>query len=349
MTVAKIQPKPVPTPTKAPTFVSEWNRQWNEGWNRGWNEGFNRQPISFGNGAFEEGRKVGYGVGLKEYQTRTGRTPGLDRNIGNISFGPVASVIPSKQDVLGTTNVAASTGVQGTTMGDTTTSPREKTAEEVLGDLLSGLKTSLEPVKTIPEFQFDYEQAEKEALEKLRPYYEEKLGIAQGDVMAAKKMIEEDYEKGKRLRAEDVETQTKEHEILAEEEKRNTLAELNRRGLLFGQVAEGQAKAPYSEYAQTYAFNPLQEKQSARKLAIERALQRQEEQATTTRKKGLEEQDTAIEKYKRALNEERAGKIRTEFVPEALERARIKYETAYGPYINDYISQVKRFLQGGQA
>lgn len=60
----------------------------------------------------------------------------------------------------------------------------------------------------IEPFNFDYEQAELDALEKLRPYYEELLARAQGDLTRAQGYLTEDYNRGLRYRAEDFDTAT---------------------------------------------------------------------------------------------------------------------------------------------
>ena len=92
---------------------------------------------------------------------------------------------------------------------------------------------------TIPPFTFDYDQAEREAFEKLRPYYEQKLAEAQGDVNLAKGRIEEDYSRGRRYRQEDLAQQLPEEQRSSEEEKARISESLNQRGLLFGQIPLG--------------------------------------------------------------------------------------------------------------
>lgn len=196
----------------------------------------------------------------------------------------------------------------------------------------------------IPAFKFDYDQAEREAFAKLEPYYRQKLEEAQFDVDRAKRLIEEDYKRGKRYREEDLTTQLGADQLSREEEIRNTLTELNRRGVLFGEIEpggqeRGVSRAPYSDIAQRFTLSPLTERQGARKQAIERAISRQEEVAGVTRQRGIEEQDVAFPRYKRDLEEEKRKRALFEFVPLARERAQARYEESIGPSINQYLQR----------
>lgn len=183
----------------------------------------------------------------------------------------------------------------------------------------------------IPGFTFDYGQAEAEAREKLRPYYEQKLRDAQGDVERAKRLIEEDYAIGKRYAQEDTTTELAADTQLAKQETQVATEGLNKRGLLFGEIpTAGQSAAPYSQFAQMSELNPLAEKQSQRKMAIERALARQEEVAGLTRKRGIEEQNIQFPRQEQAILEEKEQKVQEQFVPQAYERARARYDATYG-------------------
>lgn len=194
----------------------------------------------------------------------------------------------------------------------------------------------------IPAFKFDYDLAEKEALAKLEPYYRQKLKENEGDVARAKLAIEEDYKRGRRYREEDLETQLAADRRLKEEELREALTELNRRGILFGEIdpsalARGETKAPYSDIAQRFTLTPLSERQQAREQAIRRALARQEEVSGVERKRGIEELDIVLPRVKRELEEEKKRRAIAEFVPLARERARARYEEAYYPTIQRYL------------
>ena len=179
----------------------------------------------------------------------------------------------------------------------------------------------------IPPFSFNWEQEEKIALEKLAPYYAEKLKEAQGDVDRAKRLIEEDYVRGKRYREEDQATQLGEAGVAEQEETAGTKETLNRRGLLFGEMAPGQesSAAPVSEFAQKFELDPLQKKQQARRAAIQRAIARQEEVAGVEKTRGLEEQNIAFPRFQRELEREKTQKAVLEMTPMKYQRELTKY------------------------
>jgi len=154
----------------------------------------------------------------------------------------------------------------------------------------------------IPAFNFNWEATRKAEYDRLTPYYEQKLIDAKGDIELAKKFIDDDYNKGVRVREEDFNvTQRKSDEdfisSLAEagrktqEETFDTQGGLNKRGVLFGEAPQGTAgqnPMQTSQYANQFFLQPLDERQKARKLAIERALQRDMEVAGLTRSRGDE-------------------------------------------------------------
>lgn len=187
---------------------------------------------------------------------------------------------------------------------------------------------------SLPAFKFDWEAAEKEALQKLEPYYVEKLKEAGGDVERAKKLLEDDYVRGKRYREEDEKTQIATDTQTAKEETTSAVENLNRRGLLFSEMEPDQAAtssaAPYSQYAQKFELNPLAEKQQARRQAIQRAIMRQEEIAGEERKRGIEEQDIAFPRYKKALEEEKKEKATLQMAPLKYQRELTKYNATVG-------------------
>ena len=185
---------------------------------------------------------------------------------------------------------------------------------------------------TITPFNFDWTAAEAEALEKLRPYYEEKLKEAEGDVGRAKQLIEEDYDRGKRYREEDLATQTTADTQTAKEETQGSMEALNRRGVLFGQMDPGQetSAAPISDFAQKFELDPLQAKQQARRQAIQRAISRQEEVAGVEKTRGLQEQDIAFPRYKKALEEEKQEKAVLQMAPLKYQRELTKYNATVG-------------------
>lgn len=223
-------------------------------------------------------------------------------------------------------------------------------AIEKAGQLNPAQRTQLEALKknspsgsggNIPAFSFDYAQAEAEARAKLEPYYAQKLADAKGDVELAKRYIEEDYQRGMRTAAEDRATQLTEDATTAREETDVVREGLNKRGLLFGEIPMGQqiSAAPLSGLAQNQVINPLQQKQAARKQAIERAIARQEEVAGVTRTRGIEEQNILYPRQEQALLEEKENKVQTQYVPLAEERARERYNQTYQQSLNQQINQ----------
>lgn len=200
-----------------------------------------------------------------------------------------------------------------------------------------------------PTFNFDWEKARQDALTQLTPYYEQKLKEAGGDVERAKRLIEEDYKTGVRVSKEDLATtETQSAEDLATnlktlgldvaEENRNLEGTLNTRGVLSGQRAPDStsAAAPTSEYAKTWHIQPTTERQDLRKLAIERAILRQNQVAktksereienlTTARTRGIEEQDIQYPRTQRDLEEEKREKAFNVAAP-------MKYNEEYAKY-----------------
>lgn len=198
-------------------------------------------------------------------------------------------------------------------------------------------------------FSFDWDAAEKEAFEKLKPYYEEKLKQAEGDTNRAKRIIEEDYSTGTRridedyqrqntVYQQDYQAQNQQHTLDTTEETRDTRGALNARGVLLGEMGRGQSggAAPVSGYAKDWFINPMQERQGARKLAMDRAFQRQGEvlgvntkrqkdDLSTQRGRGLDDQARQLERYKKLLEEEKQNKA-------VLEMAPLKYQREYEKY-----------------
>lgn len=184
----------------------------------------------------------------------------------------------------------------------------------------------------IPSFNFDWAAAEKTAFEKLRPYYEQKLKEAGGDVELAKKRIEEDYTtgnryrsedtataeraaatnigrinedaaRGERLRAEDLALELGSDATLAKKETYDTRADANSRGVLFGENTQDRSGTPaeYSGFANTYIMQPLSERQALRKQAIQRAIARQSEVAGIEKERGIQDENTSLDKIKNTL------------------------------------------------
>lgn len=203
-----------------------------------------------------------------------------------------------------------------------------------------------------PPFNFDWTAARNDALAELTPYYEQKLKDAKGDVELAKKYIEEDYQKGIRISREDYEreirttnedltTQTAEDTLTRTQETREARAGANRRGTYVGQIQPGAetSAAPESSFYQEYIGKPLSEKQRLRKLAIERAITRQQEVAgvtkqrddesyTTERERGLTAQNIQYPRTQAELEEEKREKAFNVVAPMKYQEALTKYRAA---------------------
>lgn len=149
-------------------------------------------------------------------------------------------------------------------------------------------------------FTFDWEQAEKDALEKLKPYYEQILAETKGDVTLAKQRIEQDYQQGKRFREEDLATALGEVTALEPKERAETLETLNRRGLF---VPTG-FKSTIQEEEETL----LTDKQQRRREAIKRALARKEEVAGIETGREIADIARGYPRYERELGEEKKEK-----------------------------------------
>lgn len=199
-------------------------------------------------------------------------------------------------------------------------------------------------------FNFNWSAVEKEEFEKLRPYYEKKLADAQGDVTRAKTLLEEDYQTGMRrtqedesmaarYRNEDLATQGQGLALDAEQELRDARGALNQRGVLIGErSAEQQGAAPTSDYAQKWFLDPMKQRQDARRLAVERSIQRQGEVAgldaqrqrealETAKRRGIQEQETQYDKYRKLLEQEQKEKAVLQMTP-------LRYQQEYQKYQN---------------
>lgn len=106
------------------------------------------------------------------------------------------------------------------------------------GGSSDGSSSSGTAAGSIPKFEFDQAQAEKNAIEELRPYYEKLLTIYNGDINLAKKRMEEDYSRGLRYKKEETSTALGDIEATkAERDRKFKLAlgdldqEMNVRGL----------------------------------------------------------------------------------------------------------------------
>jgi len=172
-------------------------------------------------------------------------------------------------------------------------------------------------------FEFDWEQGEADALEKLRPYYEEVLAESKGDVELAKKRMEEDYQQGKRFRSEDLSVAEKGFDLLDPREKRSMLEELNRKGVF------SIGKSTIQETEQQF----LTDTQKRRREAIQRAVQRKEEVAGIDRQRSTEDIDILQPRYERELGEQKK------------ERAAGMAESQYGRKYTTHLAEAERFMK----
>lgn len=193
----------------------------------------------------------------------------------------------------------------------------------------------------IPAFNFSWDQAEKEALEKLAPYYKQKLDESNGDVELAKQRIEEDYQRGLRQRTEDTNIAMTTDTQTAKEETTAAREGLNQRGLLFGNIPEGQpnqSAAPTSQFAQTQELNPLADKQQQRRMAIQRALDRQNEVAGIEKSRTLTDTNTQATRYARDLENEKKEKAVLQMAPLKYNQEYAKYQATVGQSVNQNVN-----------
>ena len=146
-------------------------------------------------------------------------------------------------------------------------------------------------------------------MKELEPYYARLLNESNGDIELAKKRMEEDYQKGLRVAREDSDTSVKNAiQTLIPNEQDQLYGELNRRGLVG--TREGRIDAPsatlstgqkvISPLGTNVKFGGLGGKmqgqlistQKARSEAVQRALQRQEEELGLTRNRSMEDYTT---------------------------------------------------------
>jgi hypothetical protein len=189
---------------------------------------------------------------------------------------------------------------------------------------------------SIPAFSFDWTAADQEALDKLTPYYNDLLNQAKGDLDLAKSRMEEDYARGVRQRSEDQLAQTAEDTRTSLDETRNTLTNLNSRGVLVGERERGSqaSAAPMSDYANSYYLSPLKERQQARALAIQRAFMRAQESADIEKSRTFTDAQTKFERYKQSMEEEKKNKAINEMAPLQYQQELSKYNTALSGVLN---------------
>ena len=155
-----------------------------------------------------------------------------------------------------------------------------------------------------------WEEYEADALAELTPYYERILKEEGGDVEKAKARLEQDYQRGIRMKREDWETATKAEgpTMIAGEtpteyynrtkgssgtspsEGISLFSNLNKRGVSQSGIANVEGKKMVTS-------------QQARQEAIDRALKRYEEEAGITKSRGIEDANTNWERRQFELTE----------------------------------------------
>jgi hypothetical protein len=137
---------------------------------------------------------------------------------------------------------------------------------------------------TVPDYTTYYQQA----WDKLSAYYEKILAQEGGDVQRAKDRLLQDYNRGLRINTEDYQrnvdfgresygASVKEQNLDAQSEQRKLEADMVRRGLSQGGVAEQEGTR-------------LKSRQDLRREAIDRALKKSEEDLRFGKERGLEEE-----------------------------------------------------------
>lgn len=124
---------------------------------------------------------------------------------------------------------------------------------------------------TLPKFEFDQKQAENDAMEELRPYYEKLLTIYNGDVALAKKRIEQDYERGLRFSRDTTKNALEDNQAARDERARKfTIAlgdldqEMNTRGIFNSGIKTGDTQNAKADEA----FQDQKLKNEARDLNL---------------------------------------------------------------------------------
>lgn len=167
-------------------------------------------------------------------------------------------------------------------------------------------------------FGFNWEQAEKDALEKLRPYYEEVLAEANYDINLATQRLQDDYDRGVRYNAEDLAVAQEGWNMMEPRERNELLTSLNRRGVLQSTIRGEEEQF-------------LTDTQRRRREALQRAIDRQNELAGITRQRGTEDVTTAGSRQIRDIGEEKKQK--------ALDLADTQYQRDW----NRWLAETSRF------
>lgn len=154
----------------------------------------------------------------------------------------------------------------------------------------SGGSSSSETGFDIPQFSFNWDDATKQALDELTPYYTKLLTMYKGDIALAKQHMDQDYERGLRVQSDKVTTGIADTEAARAERKRKLdLAlkdidqNMNSRGLLNSGIKTG-------EVSKTLADEAYQQKQlDNTERDLNKGLEYYKEDVNATRDKQLEQ------------------------------------------------------------
>jgi hypothetical protein len=226
----------------------------------------------------------------------------------------------------------------------------------------------------IMPFMWNQEQAERDAMEKLRPYYEELLAEAGGDVELAKKRLLEDYDNGNRQTMEDFTTITERATsdyILAQGQREQDVATKTERTAREYATNKQQQTEDFLSQSQEYARLVPEEKakvldalnrrgllqssirtaeqanltarQQARQEAIQKALERKDQLARTTVAQSNQDLARAFERAQLAGEQ---GLSRTqEDAQRKFERANLETQTGYSRNVEDIDIAYPRYVR----
>ena len=290
------------------------------------------------------------------------------KNTGTIAYKPPTPA-PTYAGVGRPVASAIPMGTPRQTFGQITTLPStqpkqiaivrdEKKKEEVIPANIGTANVSdevrLQLAKRAALSSIDPRKLEDEALAELTPYYNRLLDESKGDIDVAKTRMEDDYQKGLRQRTQDTDISKKQLATNIGEEQVATMEDLNRRGLLGSYT--GEKKQPFAMTTSTgEALNVspvtqmqygglagkrmalLQTGQQARAEAVQRALDRANEEAATSRTRYLEDQQKAWERKQRELQQQKvadaASKARSMYSRELAKKG-LQQEEALSPFIS---------------
>jgi hypothetical protein len=177
---------------------------------------------------------------------------------------------------------------------------------------------------SVPNYDQYYQDAYNN---KLKAYYERLLAEEQGDVDRAKRRLLEDYQQGTRINSEDYNRNynfgresynaAMNEQKLDETSEQNKLnSDLVRRGLSQGGVSQQQT-------------NQLQDRQSMRRAAIDRALKKSEDDLKYGKERG-DEQETIKQRRGTEDLASQFAKFQTDKGQERQEKAQALAEADYG-------------------